>query len=190
MESMFPTSLTLLDRLRESNQPEAWERFVRLYTPLLLVWARRQGFQETDAEDVVQEVLVKLVRVLPEYQRGEGQSFRSWLFRLTVNQCRDFRRRKATRALPGAGGLSDVRDDSPVAELDEAEYRRLLVRRGMELIRADFGEATWTAFTRVMVEGRGVAEVAAELHITENAVFLARHRVLSRLRQELDGLLE
>jgi RNA polymerase sigma-70 factor (ECF subfamily) len=187
---MSRTSLTLLDRLREPNQPEAWEQFVRLYTPLLLVWARRQGFQETDAEDVVQEVLVKLVRELPQYQRGEGQSFRGWLFRMTVNQCRDFRRRKGTRPLPAAEGLSEISDETLVAELEEAEYRRLLVHRGLELIRTDFQETTWTAFTRLMVEGRSAADVAAELSITENAVYLARHRVLSRLRQEIDGLLD
>src|SRR5713101_5850023 len=110
---MLTTSPTLLDRLRQPNQPEAWARFVGLYTPLLLYWASRQGFQEADAQDLVQEVLVKLVRELPAYERGVAQSFRCSLFRITVNQCRDFRRRKATRALPGAEGLSAVRDDAP-----------------------------------------------------------------------------
>jgi RNA polymerase sigma-70 factor (ECF subfamily) len=109
---------------------------------------------------------------------------------VTVNQGRDFRRRKATRALPGAEGLSTVGDHDPLPELEETEYRRLLVRRGLEIIRSDFSESTWTAFTRVMVEGRSPADVAAELSISVNAVFLARHRVLTRLRQELDGLLE
>jgi len=186
---MLTTSPTLLNRLRQPSQPEAWARFVHLYTPLLLCWARRQGFQEADAQDLVQEVLVKLVRELPTYERGKGQSFRGWLFRVTVNQCRDFRRRKATRALPGPDGLSAVSDDS-LSELEETEYRQLLVRRGLEVIRPDFSESTWTAFTRVMVEGRSPADVAAELNLSVNAVFLARNRVLTRLRQELDGLLE
>jgi RNA polymerase sigma-70 factor, ECF subfamily len=187
---MLTTSSSLLARLRQPNQPEAWTRFVNLYTPLLLHWARRQAFQEADARDVVQEVLVKLVRQLPDYQRGEEQSFRGWLFRVTVNQCRDFRRRKATRALPGAGGLSEVGEHSHLSELEEAEYRRLLVRRGLEMIRPDFNETTWAAFTRVMVEARSPADVATELNLSVNAVFLARHRVLARLRHELDGLLE
>ena len=152
--------------------------------------AGRQGFQEADAQDLVQEVLVKLVRALPTYERREDQSFRSWLFRVTVNQCRDFHRRKATRPLPGPHGLSAVSGHHPVSELEEIEYRRLLVRRGLEVIRPDFSETTWTAFTRVMVEGRSPADVAAELGMSVNAVFLARHRVLTRLRQELDGLLE
>jgi RNA polymerase sigma-70 factor (ECF subfamily) len=187
---MQTTSLTLLNRLQQPDQPAAWTRFVTLYTPLLLGWAKRQGFQDADAQDLVQEVLLKLVRALPTYQRGDKESFRGWLFRVTVNQCRDFRRRKATRALAGAGGLPDVSDHDRVSELEETEYRRLLVRRGLEVIRADFSETTFAAFTKVMVEGRSPADVAAELNLSVNAVFLARHRVLTRLRQELDGLLE
>ena len=73
---MLTTSPTLLNRLRQPSEPEAWARFVNLYTPLLLSWAGRQGFQEADARDLVQEVLVKLVRALPTYERREGQTFR------------------------------------------------------------------------------------------------------------------
>jgi RNA polymerase sigma-70 factor (ECF subfamily) len=187
---MLTTSLTLLARLRQPNQPEAWARFANLYTPLLLTWAKRQGFQEADARDLAQDVLVKLVRQLAAYQRSEGQSFRGWLFRITVNQCRDFRRRKATRPLPGSGGLSASSDRDHVSEMEEVEYRLLLVRRGQELIRPDFNEATWAAFTRMMVEGHSAPDVATELHISVNAVYLARQRVLARLRRELDGLLD
>src|SRR5262249_20455916 len=110
-------------------------------------------------------------------------------FRVTVNQCRDFRCRKANRPLPGNDVLSGVSAPS-VAELEEAEYRRLLVRRGLELIRADFNDTTWTAFTRLTMEGRSAAAVAAELSLPVTAVHLARHRFLARLRQELYGLLE
>jgi RNA polymerase sigma factor (sigma-70 family) len=187
---MLTTSTTLLNRLLQMNQPEAWERFVHLYVPLLLVWARRQGLQVADAEDLVQEVLLKLLRELPTYERDEGQTFRGWLFRVTVNQCQDFRRRKATRALLGAGGLPEVVDPCMPPELGESDYRRLLVRRGLEAIRLDFSEKTWAAFNGVMVECRSVADVAAELSLSANAVYLARNRVLTRIRLELDGLLE
>jgi RNA polymerase sigma-70 factor (ECF subfamily) len=183
---MTTTSSTLLERLRQPNQPDAWVRFVGLYTPLLLHWASRQGLQEADAQDVVQEMLIKLVRELPAYERGDGQSFRGWLFRLTVNQCKDFRRRVATRPLPDADGLSDV----SASEEEDSDDRRRLVRRALELIRGDFNETTWTAFTRLMMEGRSATDVAAELGTTANAVYLDRHRVLTRLRQELEGMLD
>jgi RNA polymerase sigma-70 factor (ECF subfamily) len=186
---MLTTSQNLLERLRE-KESNAWAQFVRLYTPLLMAWTRRQAFQEADAQDVAQEVLVKLVRELPAYKRGPGQSFRGWLRRVTLNQGRDFRRRKANRALPGAEGLSLVSDDPADTGSEETADRRLLVRRGLELIRADFNDTTWAAFTRLMMDGRPAAAVAAEFNISANAVYLARHRVLTRLRQELDGLLD
>src|SRR5438067_13332359 len=96
---MPTTSLSLLDRLRQSPQPDAWDRFVRLYAPLLLAWARQQRLQDADAEDVVQRVLLKLIRLLPAYQRAEGQSFRGWLFTICRNECRDFPTRRATRPI-------------------------------------------------------------------------------------------
>jgi RNA polymerase sigma-70 factor, ECF subfamily len=106
---MNTTSPTLLEKLRQRDHPEAWERFVRLYTPLLLVWAKRQAMQPADAADLVQDILLKLVRLLPAYERGKDQTFRGWLFRVSENQCRDFRRRVATRKLPAADALARPR---------------------------------------------------------------------------------
>jgi RNA polymerase sigma-70 factor (ECF subfamily) len=132
-------------------------------------------------------VLVKLLHLLPTYQRAAGQSFRGWLYKVTANLCVDFRR-KATRPLPGAEGLSGV--DQPVVEVDEVEYRQLLARRAMELLRPDFNDQTWAAFSGVRVEDRPVREVAAQLGVSENAVYLACPRVMTRLREELGELLD
>src|SRR5436189_1411141 len=107
---MPTTSFTLLQRLRQPDQPDAWGRFVRLYAPLLMRWAHLQGFQDADAEDLVQAVLIKLIRLLPTYQRADGQTFRGWLFTICRNECRDFRTRRATRDLPTSDGLSGVAD--------------------------------------------------------------------------------
>jgi RNA polymerase sigma factor (sigma-70 family) len=187
---MTTTSLTLLDRLRRPDQADAWDRFVRLYAPLLLQWAELQGFQDADAEDLSQTVLVKLIRLIPGYERGEGQTFRGWLFTICRNECRDFRVRRATRALPTSDGLSDLPEKTSTSDMDEAEYRSCMVHRTLELIRSDFAQATWDAFNRFVLEGQSAVNVAAELGITTNAVYLARNRVLTRLRQELAGFLE
>jgi RNA polymerase sigma factor (sigma-70 family) len=187
---MATTSLTLLDRLRRPDQVDAWERFVQLYAPILLHWAELQGFQGADAEDLSQTVLLKLIRLLPGYERKEGHSFRGWLFTICRNECRDFRIRRATRALQTTDGLGDIADESNPGDLDEAEYRKWLVHRTLELIRPDFSSDTWLAFTQFVLEGQPAAPVAKRLGITANAVYLARNRVLTRLRQELAGLLE
>lgn len=189
---MEATSLTLLEQLRGPNRASAWTRFVALYTPLLREWAQRRGFQDADAADLVQNVLVKLMFEVPRYKKVEGQSFRAWLAQVLANAGHDYRRRKATRSLPGAVGLAEVGHEppNPAEELEEEAFRQSLLRRGLEVVRADFTEQTWSAFSAVTLEERPAQQVAAELGMTENAVYLARHRVLTRLRQELEVFLE
>lgn len=186
---MTTTSLTLLDELRRPNHPDAWSRFVRLYTPLLRGWATRQGLRDADADDLAQEIFVKLMSELPKYRREHGSSFRGWLHRVTANQCHDFRRRVATRPLPAADGLTGA-DARPPTDFEEVEYRRALVNRGLEVIRGEFSHYTWAAFHQLVSSGRTAGEVARELGITVNAVYLARNRVLTRLRREIDGFVE
>lgn len=185
------TSLTLLNQLRQAPTDATWERFVNLYAPLLRVWvrARARARDAAAAEDVVQTVLLKLQTALPKYRREDGKSFRSWLYTVTAHTARDFARSPATRDLPTADGLADV-PDAPPADCDELEHRRFVVNRALALVRPEFGSRTWAAFAGVMLDNRPAAEVAAELGITANAVFLARHRVLARLRREIDGFLD
>jgi RNA polymerase sigma-70 factor (ECF subfamily) len=84
----------------------------------------------------------------------------------------------------------EARADAGLDALDEREYRQLLTRRGLELIRPDFSDATWRAFEMVTQDGRSAKEVAESLHLSPNAVYLARNRVLTRLREELEGFLD
>lgn len=183
------TSLTLLGQLRQPDPSDAWRRFEQLYSPLLLAWARRHGFQDADAADLVQEVLLKLTQQLPAYTRTEAGSFRGWLYRITENAGRDLRRRRATRALPSADGLSGAHEP-PLAEFEEAEYRKSLVESGLKVIEGEFEANTWAAFRQLMVENRKAADVAAALGLSKNAVYIAQSRVLARLRQVIDDFLD
>jgi RNA polymerase sigma-70 factor (ECF subfamily) len=187
---MLTTAITLLEKLRQPGHPEAWPRFVRLYAPLLLGLARRQGFQDADGRDLTQEVFLKLTKELPAYRRGEGQTFRGWLASVVRNQANDYRRRKATRPLPSADGLSGAECPHLGDGWDEDEYRLMLVRRAMDIIRGDFSAATWAAFSGVMLEGKTATQVATALGTDTNVVYLARNRVLTRLREEVAGLME
>src|ERR1700722_3362463 len=100
---MHTTSASLLQQIRVESRADSWERFVRLYTPLLLYWARRRGLQDTDAADLVQDVLIVLVRKLPEFQYQPGRSFRGWLRTVLMNKWRDRRRPAATAGLDSDG---------------------------------------------------------------------------------------
>jgi RNA polymerase sigma-70 factor, ECF subfamily len=186
---MPTTSVSLLERLRQPGAQEAWARFVDLYTPLLYYWARRVGLQEPDAADLVQEVFATLVQKLPEFHYDRDKSFRSWLRTVLLNTWRASRRGEAARAA-GTGDLRDLADPENVDALEEAEFQQHLAVRALHLMQGDFQPATWKACWEYVVCERSAAEVAAELGMTVNAVYLAKSRVLRRLRQELEGLLD
>lgn len=185
--TMFTTPISLLQRIRQTPEKDAWERFVRLYTPLLLYWARRLGLQEQDAADLAQDVLLVMVRKLPEFQYQPGGSFRSWIRTVLMNTWRDRRQTRVTSSLDGV-----VEPEAPAETeiLEEREYQLYVLGRALRLMSADFKPATWQACWETVVCGRAAAEVATELSITVNAVYLAKSRVLRRLRQDLDGLLD
>jgi RNA polymerase sigma-70 factor (ECF subfamily) len=189
---MTRTPLSLLERLRQPFAPDAWDRFVSLYTPLIYTWGRQVGLQEQDVSDLVQEVFVKLVQVLPTftYDAHKG-GFRRWLRTVTLNTWRDQCKRRSDRPLPGnEAALAEVSAPDEQEAFWEAEYRLHLVNRAMEVMQADFQTATWQAFWEQVAVGRRAKEVAAELGMSTGAAYAARFRVLDRLRQELGGMLE
>jgi len=185
------TSPTLLERLRRPGEEAAWARFVELYTPLLYYWACRAGLQQADAADLVQDVLTTLVRKLPEFSYDRQRSFRGWLRAVALNRWRDQRRRRAARPAQVSPRALDellgARNEDPFGEV---EYRRELVARALQLIAGEFRPATWKAWSEHVLAGRPASEVAAELGVSEGAIYTAKSRVLARLRRELDGLLD
>ena len=187
---MNTTSVSLLERLRQPDQPRAWERFVELYTPLLLFWARRRGLQPQDAADLVQDVFTVLVQKLPEFTYDHRRSFRNWLRTVLVNKWRDRQRRRGLPVTAGDEALAEVASPDDPDAFWEGEHRNHLLCRALELMRNEFTPATWKACWEFAIEGRPAAAVAAELGLSENAVYIAKSRVIRRLRQELEGLLD
>lgn len=186
---MHSTPASLLDRLRLPDQQSAWARFVQLYAPLLFHWARRLGLRDDDAADLVQDILTLLVRKLPEFRYDPRKSFRAWLRTITLNCWRNRGRRVELpheAHPPALDGLAG-RDEADL--LSETEYRQWLVGRALELMQKEFQPTTWKACWECVVSGRPAAEVARELGISVGAVYMAKSRVLSRLRQELTDLL-
>jgi len=187
---MDETSPSLLLRLRQAPSTADWDRFVELYTPILVAWAMRTGLRREDALDLAQEVMLTLLQKLPEFQYNPEMRFRSWLKTVLMNKWRDRMRRLKTAPPTGDEGLSAVGSEENIEAFWERDHRQLLVRRALELMQADFKEATWRACWLTVAEGRTAAEAARELGISENAVYIAKHRVLERLRAELAGLLD
>jgi RNA polymerase sigma-70 factor (ECF subfamily) len=186
---MDSTSPSLLERLRQPNCSLAWDRFAELYTPLIYYWVRRQGLQQADAADLVQEVFLILVEKMRSFEYDADRSFRSWLYTITLNKVRE-RRRKAVPVQAGDAAFDNLADDGGPDPFWETEYREQLVHRALDVLQKDFERPTWEAFWQHGVLGRAAPQVAAELNLTPGAVRAARFRVLCRLRQELAGLLD
>jgi RNA polymerase sigma-70 factor (ECF subfamily) len=188
---MHSTPVSLLERLRWPQDQEAWERFVHLYTPLLCHWARRLEMQGQDAADLVQDVFTVLVQKLPAFQYDPGKRFRGWLWAVTLN-CRRARcRNKGVSVQAGDPAVMRQAITADAADaFAEEEYHQYLTRRALELMQAEFQATTWKAFWEIVVNERPAAEVAGELGLTENAVYLAKGRVMRSLRRELQGVFD
>ncbi len=188
--------MTLLERVKRC-EAEGWHRLVSLYRPLVMWWCRHKGLPAQDAEDVAQEVFLTVNARVVEFRKGpQGGSFRGWLHRITDHKVGDYLRKqnKAPRAPGGSEAhdqLQQVPDSSAGSSLaDDGSERAILCRHAMELVRDQFEAQTWEAAWRVVVEGQRPADVAADLGMSRGAIYTAKSRVLGRLREELEGLLD
>ena len=194
---MPATSASLLERVRASPNADSWRHLVGIYDPLVRGWLRRHVLPEHDVDDVTQEVMAVLVRRLAEFQHnGRVGAFRTWLKTITVNCLRDhWRRGKKLPRATGESGFQDILAQladpgSELSRLWDLDHDRHVARQLLELLRSEFEPKTWQAFQRTALEGAPASEVAAELGLTTNAVFIARSRVLARLRQEATELID
>ncbi len=187
---MISTHTSLLLRLRTNEDSAAWGQFVRLYTPLLFHWVRKLGIESNRADDLVQEIFLVLLAKMPRLAEDRPKSFRAWLRTLTLNKCRDWFRQQKNVSNPRLIHQIECAVDDPTTLLTEQEYRAFVAQAALRLMRDAFNETTWRACWEHVACGRPARDVAAELGISENAVYLARGRVLKRLRIELDGLWE
>jgi RNA polymerase sigma-70 factor, ECF subfamily len=194
---MNPTSLSLLQRTRAVSDVGAWKRLVELYQPLIHGWLRRSRVPPQDADDLTQEVLALLVQEIPHFvHNGQTGAFRHWLKTITVNRMRAFWR--AGRCRPLATGDSDflhsleeIEDaGGEVSRLWDREHDDHVLRRLLELMASEFEPTTLKAFRRVALDEASAEEVATELGLSAGAVYVAKSRVLRRLREEAQGLID
>lgn len=190
------TSVSLLARLSEQPTDPDWRRLFDLYQPLLRSWALRAGLGDADADDLTQETLSVVVREVATFDRGRVGAFRSWLRAILANRLRDFFRGR--RARPVATGTSDFLDrldeleapESALSKQWDREHDKHVAAKALKSVQGDFAPATWQAFRRQVLDGVAPAQVAAELGLSQNAVLLAKSRILKRLRAEVAGFVD
>src|SRR5262245_59949656 len=181
--------------LRARNGDEAaWKCLSDLYRPLILDWLRRHGVAHHDAEDLTQDILLAVVKNLDGFDHaGRRGAFRSWLRTITVNRTRNFWKARGGQAT--AGGVRQMVEDlddpgSELSQLWDRQHNEYVVRCLLDLVRLEFEPQTVQAFCRLAVDGASAEEVAGELGISVGAAYVAKSRVLKRIREEAEGLLE
>jgi RNA polymerase sigma-70 factor (ECF subfamily) len=193
MSTAESTSISLLRRLKSPQADMAWQRFVDLYGPLIFYWGRQRGLGPTDAADLLQDVLSDLVVRLRDFEYDANQRFRGWLRTIVVNRASNMRRRNelAPQTSQHTSLLLVVDEKEGEGDLlAETQYRCHIAMQTLKLLKADFKDSTWQAGWMQIVEKRPAADVASELGLSVNAAYLAKSRLLARLRHELQGLVE
>jgi RNA polymerase sigma factor (sigma-70 family) len=195
MDAMPGTRPSLLVRLRNAQDERAWAEFTAIYCPLIYKFARRKGFQDADAADLVQEVLLAVASAIDRWDPDPARGpFRNWLFRIARNMMIDFLASQH-RHPPGIGGtdFAKLLEARPPASLEdsaqfELAYKQQCFRWAADRIRHEFQETTWRAFWETWVVGKKPKDVAVELGMSVGAVYMARSRVVARLRQVIEGV--
>jgi RNA polymerase sigma-70 factor (ECF subfamily) len=186
----------LLYRVRNPDDTEAWENFVGRYAPAIFLWCRQNSLQESDAADVTQEVLCKLIDVMQrfDYDASRGR-FRGWLKTVTTNAVRDLiRGRQRTGKVAGRGddgwlaALADPQSTDLLADAIEVAYREELVSMAEERVRVRVQPRIWQAYVLTAIEQKPAAEVAKDLEIKVSDVYVAKSRVIKLLREEVARL--
>jgi RNA polymerase sigma factor (sigma-70 family) len=188
------TRASLLVQLRDGTNHGAWQEFMKMYGPVVYGFARKRGLQDADAADLMQDVLRSVSTAIGrlDYDRSQG-TFRGWLFTITRNRVFNFL--SARRLRPqGSGDTSMNRMlDSHAAVSDgadvwELEYQRRLASLAMDRVKKEFQETTWQAFWLTAVEGNSAADVSKQIGMSTGAIYVAKSRVLARLKEEVESM--
>ena len=199
-------SLILRAKARESA---AWERLVKLYSPLVYFWCQESGLPQSDVQDVFQDVFHALARDINKFRPIENGTFRGWLRTMTRNKVNDHFRRTGREPFAFGGSealnrfeqIPTATERVPTSEScsnnphrryaqSEQEIQQEMLREALSNVRSSFTEQTWNAFWMVVIDGRETKDVAKDLCMRPGTVRVAKSRVLKRLRLEIGDAVE
>jgi RNA polymerase sigma-70 factor (ECF subfamily) len=193
------TRISLILRLQRPSDAEAWQQFCEIYQPLVFRIARSRGLQNADADDLTQEVLVRVAKSVgrwqPEADRG---SFRGWISTIARNLVIDFLRKQSAgcpvtqhsdvhRLLAEIPEGGSVDDHAKATQYFDAEHERQMFFWAANKIKSSFQDRTWQVFWETTVNERPVSDVSRELEMSRGAIYVARSRVIARLRKTIES---
>ena len=187
------TQPTLLLRIRDTEDEASWERFVKIYTPLVFGYCRKRGLQEADASDVAQEVMRTVAQSINrfDYNKKKG-TFRGWLLTVTRNKLLKYFSKLQKQPI-GTGRttiqtkLEETPDAVETAHWNHAYQQRLFQWASGE-VKEEFAEKTWSAFWLAAVENQSSQKIATDLQMSLGAVYIAKSRVIARIRKQIESV--
>jgi RNA polymerase sigma-70 factor (ECF subfamily) len=188
------TRASLLLRLRDARDARAWGEFVEVYGPLVYRFARKHSLQDADAADLTQDILRAFAGHAAEFSYDPNRgSFRGWLFTVARNKLRNFlasprRREQGAGDTQAQVRLANVAADDGEQEEWDREYQQRVFAWAADRVRKTVQDTTWQAFWRTAVEAQPGQKVAADLGLSVAAVYLAKSRVMARLKEQIAQL--
>jgi len=187
------TRMSLLLQIRDNSNQGAWSEFMAIYGPMVYGFARKRGLQDADAADLMQDVMRSVSTAIGrlDYDRSQG-TFRGWLFTITRNKVFNFLQSRRIRPQGSGDTTTNRMLDSHPESADESsesweqDYQKRLAAVAMDRVKAEFQPNTWQAFWLTAVEGVPVAEVSKQVGLSAGAIYVAKSRVLARLKQEVE----
>jgi RNA polymerase sigma factor (sigma-70 family) len=169
------------------QDPARWREFDAIYRPMLLRYLSKRGLKQSDADEVAQDIFVKLLGGIRTYERSRCK-FRSWLFSLAHNALIDHARRRASYRKAIDGWAVHVLEATSSDSLKMAEewrtiHREKILEHALETVRSSASATAWACFQQRLIQNRPAAQIAAELRVEPNVVYVNSSRVLKRLRQ-------
>lgn len=190
------TRPSLLIRVRDQEDRDAWDEFSEIYRPVIVRMARFKGMQPADCEDLAQQVLLSISKTIHNWQPDPGRAkFSTWVKRIAHNAILNAITRTAPDQATGNGDFDALCEENQIhsdadSELLRTEYRRSVFQWASNQIRNEFTQETWMSFWRTAVEGMDVDRAAKELGRTRGSVYASRSRVMRRLKQKVDDFCE
>ena len=191
------TSLFTLENARGDLGSDAWSKLVPIYSKFINSWLRQCGIADNDIPDLTQDVMVGLVKKLPDFNHnGRTGAFRSWLKSITINNCRRYWDSKR-KMLPMSGNqaattfIDQLADgNSELSQQWDREHDQQVLQGILQMIRGEFNKPTLDAFWRVAIQGEPAKAIAQDLKISVGQVYKFKFRVMRRLEEEAQVFLD
>lgn len=190
------TSESLILRMKDPADSAAWSAFLAIYRPVVYRLAQSRGLQDADADDLAQQVFVSIARSVASWApAANGPPFRAWMYRIAHNEILKAISRRKPDAAAGSSSVQEMLNAIPQDDSDASvellrESRMEAFRWASSAIQHEFTAATWTMFWQSTVEELKVDDVATTHGRTRGAVYLARYRVMKRLKEKIDEVSE